>query len=213
MCDQNFSIPFESSMNVVEDRWDGAIIQDITCDTRIQIAGIQDLDGHTCFVRLHGSNRNKIVTLNIVVCEVQNIFHKLHSHSSSRSDHQGKKSHVDLIRIGAVWILPNDNRNRPRRADVADTTMDISNYIIRIHHGAKRFWSAYNYQWGVICGNKTNDTLNNGVILYEDVSLGFAVINKPSSVPVHGYVYNSGKLQLVSCLMSAQDFAVPDICI
>lgn len=190
-------------MNTCEDRWNGAITQNIACDLVIQIAGTDDLDGHTCFARLHGESQNKKVTLQMVVREVQRIISEFHSQPSSQS--KGQESHVDLIRIGAVWVIPNDNRNRPRRALIDDSTMDISNYTIRIHHGAKRFWNVYNYHWGMMhTTSETDKNSKNGVILYEDISLGFAVLNKPSGVPVHSYVYNAGKSQCVLCFKVQQ---------
>jgi len=95
---------------------------------------------------------------------------------------------------------PGKKKNRSRRATLVDATLSFDNWkgiIIRIHFGAIRYMNVYRYDWGKRCAltssgeGEESQSSKKGVIILEDLSIGFAIINKPAGAPVHGYVYNA----------------------
>lgn len=108
-------------------------------------------------------------------------------------------------------------KRKPCRIKVENTKnlslSELKSTILRIHYGASRFLDVYRYDWGKCFDEGMGKPLalnsschfdtdldsdshksvrgKQGVIIHEDLQLGYAIVNKPPGVPVHGYVYNN----------------------
>lgn len=184
-------------LTLEDDRWIDAITRSIANDIKIQVAGLHPSCGHTCFVRVLGKKDEKhVLSLKSIMFHLKLMIYDECQKSELWSiESQGWI--FELIELGSVWIISTCNQIRPRRATFDDLALLLDDSIIlRIHYGATRFHDVYKYDWGSFENqDKYCTKFKNGVILDEDLHIGFAVINKPPGVPVHGYVYNAGKFK------------------
>ena len=195
-------------------RWVDAIAWPINNVVSLSIAGAGVTDnrnGHTCFVRIGGSvsgntlREEHTADGNIISVTVQDVARNALLAIEDLAP-PGTKLAIgtaeELLEIGAIWIMklaPRGRKSRPRRAtsddDIVLTGKEWKDIIIRIHYGAKRYEDVHRYDWGKRCDTRSHDILElpqekKGLIIDEDLQTGYAIINKPPGIPVHGYVYN-----------------------
>ena len=120
----------------------------------------------------------------------------------------------ELISLGSVWYLPPGSPRDPalgikpircmsedddaRGNDLllcASSTLEAGTYL-RVHHTPRRFPAFHQYDWGGTFNEAKNSDNSNstslpGVIVGEDVALGYRIIMKPEDIPVHATVDNA----------------------
>jgi 23S rRNA-/tRNA-specific pseudouridylate synthase len=105
-----------------------------------------------------------------------------------------------LVKLGSVWHLPHGGPARPElggkpvRVSKPDFVVRKGDYV-RIHHNPRRFRDVHMYDWAKACvtSSPSNDDKDNdrpGIVVAENATAGFLVINKPMRVPVHMTVDN-----------------------
>jgi len=175
----------------------------------------ENRNGHTCFVRillvgsvLRNTLREEHTTDgNLLSMTVQDVVRSTLLAIEDLGP-PGTKLAIgtaeELLEIGAVWIIqlaPRSRKSKPRRATPFDdfvltgTCKEWKDIVIRIHYGAKRYEDVHRYDWGKRCdavsrGISESPQEKKGLIIDEDFQAGYAIINKPPGIPVHGYVYN-----------------------
>ncbi|KAL9179140.1 hypothetical protein ACHAXT_000182 [Thalassiosira profunda] len=122
-----------------------------------------------------------------------------------------------LLELGAVWLLDETayakgdgahaRRLAPKDVDLCPEWADMT---LRVHYVPERFFASLEVNWGKYCkglilgdgasavvgGRKATvparglPDSKDGVIVYEDDDLGFAVLNKPGSVPCYSTLSN-----------------------
>ncbi|GKZ00495.1 hypothetical protein MPSEU_001002000 [Mayamaea pseudoterrestris] len=118
-------------------------------------------------------------------------------------------SATELLHIGAVWFLPAHMPrdpslgHKPMRLEKS-LTLNVSDYL-RIHHHPRRFPTVYDYDWSLHCNETTNQDAKQlpGVIVAQDETKGYIIIDKPAGVPVHMTVDNRLE-NVAACLASAR---------
>mmetsp|Transcript_15688 Transcript_15688/g.33969 ORF Transcript_15688/g.33969 Transcript_15688/m.33969 type:complete len:358 (-) Transcript_15688:1001-2074(-) len=118
----------------------------------------------------------------------------------------------ELLQLGAVWLLNETayaagDHAHARRLSPKDEkdTPDWKDMTLRVHYVPDRFFVAHEVDWTKYCkgllldnctlaiigGKKAHVPMTglpdgkDGVIVYEDNDLGFAVLNKPGGMPCH----------------------------
>jgi RNA pseudouridylate synthase len=109
-----------------------------------------------------------------------------------------------LVELGSVWHLPHGGPARPElggkpvRVVQPDFVVRKGDYV-RIHHNPRRFRDVHSYDWAKADGSSSlsDDTddddpgqIRPGIVVAENATAGFLVINKPMRVPVHMTVDN-----------------------
>jgi RNA pseudouridylate synthase len=106
-----------------------------------------------------------------------------------------------LVELGSVWHLPHGGPARPElggkpvRVVQPDFVVRKGDYV-RIHHNPRRFRDVHRYDWAKACGSSSSSSIDDkdddrpGVVVAENATAGFLVINKPMRVPVHMTVDN-----------------------
>jgi len=119
----------------------------------------------------------------------------------------------DLIRIGAIWFLPaSASRDpshgiKPRRLSIEQADMMVlePHDYLRIHFHPRRF-PVHDFDWNATYSESRGSSSENskpGVIVAENASKGWIVINKPSGVPVHMTVDNARE-NVQACIYHAR---------
>eukprot|EP00567_Pseudictyota_dubia_P018111 CAMPEP_0197438514 /NCGR_PEP_ID=MMETSP1175-20131217/5492_1 /TAXON_ID=1003142 /ORGANISM="Triceratium dubium, Strain CCMP147" /LENGTH=584 /DNA_ID=CAMNT_0042968263 /DNA_START=87 /DNA_END=1841 /DNA_ORIENTATION=+ len=118
-----------------------------------------------------------------------------------------------LLDLGAVWLInetaytkgEDTHAHRLSRRD-EDTVPNWTDETLRVHYVPDRFHMAHEVDWtkycrGLLIGETVRATIagekmhvpmtglpdsKDGVIVYKDDDLGFAVLNKPGGLPSHG---------------------------
>ncbi|KAL7578814.1 hypothetical protein ACA910_016035 [Epithemia clementina (nom. ined.)] len=127
----------------------------------------------------------------------------------------------DLITLGSVWALPAnsppDAKPKRLRKRQAKLLMAPGDYL-RIHLDPRRFPEVHEYDWngtyveeettvrdndGNVVDKATTAKRLPGVIVAEDPSKGWMVINKPANIPVHMTVDNAIE-NVQACLVRAR---------
>mmetsp|Transcript_38927 Transcript_38927/g.81429 ORF Transcript_38927/g.81429 Transcript_38927/m.81429 type:complete len:601 (+) Transcript_38927:212-2014(+) len=127
-------------------------------------------------------------------------------------------SAAELLKLGAVWLLNETayaagDHAHARRLSPKDEndTPEWKDMTLRVHVHPDRFFVAHEVDWGKYCkgllldGGGTSAVIGgrkahvpvtgmpdkkDGVIVYEDKELGFAVLNKPGDMPCHSTLSN-----------------------
>lgn len=126
-------------------------------------------------------------------------------------------SAAELLKLGAVWLLNETayaagDHAHARRLSPKDEmdTPDWKDMTLRVHVHPDRFFVAHEVDWGKYCkgllldgatsavigGKKAHVPITgmpdkkDGVIVYEDKDLGFAVLNKPGGMSCHSTLSN-----------------------
>lgn len=104
-----------------------------------------------------------------------------------------------LMGMGAVWFLPaeaprdSSQGERPIRLytkDIEGMTLKPGDYV-RVHADPRRFPEVYLHDWNAPYQTTAGPANQKpGVIMAEDESKGWLVINKPAAVPIHMTVDN-----------------------
>lgn len=127
-------------------------------------------------------------------------------------------SATELLELGAVWLLnetayakgENSHARRLALKDETDTP-DWKDMTLRVHYNPDRFFVAHEVDWSKYCRGLLLDNgctsaiiggkksvvpmtmlpdAKDGVIVYENNEVGFAVINKPGGMPCHSTISN-----------------------
>jgi len=126
-------------------------------------------------------------------------------------------SAAELLKLGAVWLLNETayaagDHAHARRLSPKDEndTPDWKDMTLRVHVHPDRFFVAHEVDWtkyckGLLLDNCTSAVVGgkkahvpvmgfpdkkDGVIVYEDKNIGFAVLNKPGGMPCHSTLSN-----------------------
>lgn len=123
----------------------------------------------------------------------------------------------ELLRLGAVWLLNEADWQKGRGAHAhrlgVQEELTIPNWkdmTLRVHYMPDRFHVAHEFDWtkycrGLLIGGNVEVSIagetphvpvsglpnaQDGVIVYENMDLGFAVLNKPGAMPAHPTISN-----------------------
>lgn len=106
---------------------------------------------------------------------------------------------LDLLRIGAVWFLPEDAPRDPSRgtkpvrlsSSDAQQILNEGDYL-RIHHSPRRFPLVYDYNWTKAWQPPTTipQTETPGLVVARNDEKGYWILDKPAHIPVHPTVDN-----------------------
>eukprot|EP00977_Amphora_coffeiformis_P014404 scaffold4017_cov180-Amphora_coffeaeformis.AAC.4 len=115
---------------------------------------------------------------------------------------------VELLDMGSVWYLPASAPRDPSlgikpsrlTSEQYNQQLEESDYL-RVHHHPRRFKAVYDFDWDKRLDD--HDSEKPGVIVDEDKSKGWLVIDKPARVPVHMTVDNCRE-NVQSCIVAAR---------
>mmetsp|Transcript_9466 Transcript_9466/g.13926 ORF Transcript_9466/g.13926 Transcript_9466/m.13926 type:complete len:534 (-) Transcript_9466:194-1795(-) len=133
-------------------------------------------------------------------------------------EHDSYPNSKTLLKLGSVWLLnetsyTGDSHNaHAKRLSPEEEIMtpDWSDMTLRIHFAPERFHAGYDVDWskycrGLLVGARVDAFISgeaphvpvaglpdekDGAIVYENDELGFAIINKPGSMPGHPTLSN-----------------------
>ncbi|KAL7536804.1 hypothetical protein ACHAXR_007404 [Thalassiosira sp. AJA248-18] len=139
-------------------------------------------------------------------------------------------SAAELLQLGAVWLLnetlyaAGENAHARRLSPKDENLMpDWKDMTLRVYYVPDRFFVAHEVDWtkycrGLLLDNCTSAVVGgekahvpvmglpdgkDGVIVYEDNDIGYAVLNKPGGMPCHSTLSNHAE-DVVSMFSAAQ---------
>ncbi len=150
------------------DLWLGAYQKQLGQSSLIEIIGFNS-PTQTVFVRVlnvrgesptQNNDEYSNITLNHLVSFVIEAWRNLKETQSQHRDNSEFNSSVDLISLGAVWVLNEFGVAKPRRAYEKDSFVErqwSDDITVRIHLVPGRFPAAHQYDWSKNCPSHTSD--------------------------------------------------------
>ena len=195
-----------------ESLWKNALEKEVE-DGLVQMTGVKSED-HTVFARVTKGDLTIGVVLESIVDEVwQNVARGILEKKEQIETIDSHPPAEMLLELGAVWLVnealwsKGQDAHSHRLSPLDQTTVpDWQDMTLRVHFVPDRFHVANEYDWskycrGLLIGRQIEATIDgepvhvpvmeglpdskDGVIVYEDDRLGFAILHKPGNMPVH----------------------------
>jgi 23S rRNA-/tRNA-specific pseudouridylate synthase len=213
-----------------EDLWKDALELQVGGST-VQVVGLDDQSTHTAYARVsQGSDVNIGAVVECMVDEGWRRIVKSIMEKKEHVQVDSHPSASLLLRLGAVWLLnetawAKGEGSHAQRLTPKDEKRvpDWKDMTLRVYYAPDRFFVADTVDWAKPCrglligpttivkiGDETPHVsvaeglpdVKDGVIVYEDEEHGFAVLNKPGSMPDHATISNHAE-DVVSCYQNA----------